>query len=149
MERIRNSFETIISRFKKIESMINPPHTTAHTDRYQQLLRDRRLLTEWASNHQQLANPIHPSWLNDMRSIFVTCDNSIVFLKHLQTNLPRGMWSRTQHPRFFTKKKTSLATSWQLNKLSNVPPPKTNMDPTNDGSQKESPLPVLPFQVPC
>ena len=28
-------------------------------------------------------------------------------------------------------------------------PPKTNMEPENDGFQKESPLPGVHFQVPC
>ena len=31
----------------------------------------------------------------------------------------------------------------------NCTPPKFNMEPENDGFQKESPFPVVDFQVPC
>ena len=31
----------------------------------------------------------------------------------------------------------------------NRTPPKFNMEPENDGFQKESPFPVVDFQVPC
>ena len=30
-----------------------------------------------------------------------------------------------------------------------ITPPKFNMEPENDGFQKESPFPVVDFQVPC
>ena len=33
--------------------------------------------------------------------------------------------------------------------VANNTPTKTNMKPENDGSQKESPLPRVRFQVPC
>ena len=37
----------------------------------------------------------------------------------------------------------------QPNHLPNYTPPKFNMEPENDGFQKESPFPGINFQVPC
>ena len=42
---------------------------------------------------------------------------------------------------------------WKMHILANMAildtPPKFNMEPENDGFQKESPFPMADFQVPC